>query len=453
MFNKILIANRGEIALRIIRACQELGIKTVAVYSEADEDSLHVRFADEAICIGPAKGIDSYLKPDRIIAAAEVTGSEAIHPGYGFLSENAEFADMCASHGFKFIGAPGKVIRMMGDKAQAKENMKSAGVPVVPGNEGVITNLDEAKKLAEEMGFPVILKAVSGGGGRGMRIVNSVDEFEVNYQMASSEAAGAFNNPDMYLEKFIQNPRHIEIQIMADQHGNAVYLGERECSIQRRHQKLIEEAPSAVVSEELRKKMGQVSVAGSKKVGYEGAGTIEFLLDSDDNFYFMEMNTRIQVEHPVTEMIYDRDLLKDQIRVASGEELGYTQDDLKIRGHAIECRINAEDWERNFMPNPGEVTSFHVPGGPGVRVDSHVYQRYKIPPFYDSLIAKLICYGKTRAEATSRLNRALDEFVIEGVKTTIPFHKRLIATREFVEADFDTGLLDRINLLDEQEVS
>ncbi len=448
MFKKILIANRGEIALRIIRACQELGIKTVAVYSEADEDSLHVRFADEAICIGPARGIDSYLKPDRIIAAAEVSGAEAIHPGYGFLSENADFADMCASHGFKFIGASGNVIRMMGDKAEAKENMIKAGVPVVPGNKGIITDIEKAKELAVEMGFPVILKAVSGGGGRGMRIVNSVDEFEVNYQMASSEAAGAFNNPDMYLEKFIQNPRHIEIQIMADQHGNTVYLGERECSIQRRHQKLLEEAPSAVVSEELREKMGKVSVAGAKKVGYEGAGTIEFLLDSDENFYFMEMNTRIQVEHPVTEMIYDRDLLKDQIRVAAGEELGYTQDDLQIRGHAIECRINAEDWERNFMPNPGEVTSFHVPGGPGVRVDSHVYQRYKIPPFYDSLIAKLICYGKTREEAISRLNRALDEFVIEGVKTTIPFQKKLIATREFLEADFDTGLLDRINLLD-----
>lgn len=453
MFKKILIANRGEIALRIIRACKELSIKTVAVYSEADEDSLHVRFADEVICIGPAKGIDSYLKPDRIIAAAEVTGAEAIHPGYGFLSENADFADMCASHAFKFIGASGKVIRMMGDKAQAKKNMKSVGVPVVPGNEGIIDDLDEAKKQAQEIGFPIILKAVSGGGGRGMRIVNSVDEFEINYQMASSEAAGAFDNPDMYLEKFIQNPRHIEIQIMADQHGNVVHLGERECSIQRRHQKLIEEAPSAVVTPELREKMGNISVLGARKVGYEGAGTIEFLLDADENFYFMEMNTRIQVEHPVTEIIYDRDLVKDQIRIAAGEELGYAQEDLKINGHAIECRINAEDWQRNFMPNPGEITSFHVPGGPGVRVDSHVYQRYKIPPFYDSLIAKLICYGKNREEAVQRLNRALDEFIIEGVKTTIPFHKSLIATREFLEADFDTGLLDRINLLDKQEIS
>lgn len=452
MFNKILIANRGEIALRVIRACKELDILTVAVYSEADEDSLHVRFADEVVCIGPAKGIDSYLKPDRIIAAAEVTGADAVHPGYGFLAENADFADMCTSHGFKFIGPSADVIRIMGDKAQAKKNMKNAGVPVVPGSEGIISNVENAKKLAEEMGFPVILKAVAGGGGRGMRIVNSVNEFEVNYQMASSEAEGAFNNPAMYLEKYIKNPRHVEIQILADQHGNAVYLGERECSIQRRHQKLIEEAPSAVVTDEIRKMMGNVSVKGALEVGYEGAGTIEFLLDADNKFYFMEMNTRIQVEHPVTEMVYDVDLLKDQIKVAAGEKLPYKQEDLKINGHAIECRINAEDWERNFMPNPGEITSFHMPGGPGVRVDSHVYQRYKIPPFYDSLIAKLICYGKTRDEAIKRLNRALDEFVIEGVKTTIPFHKRLIALKEFAEADFDTGFLERIDLLNHQEV-
>jgi len=451
LFKKVLIANRGEIALRVIRACKEMGVATVAVYSTADEDSLHVRFADEVVCIGPAKGIESYLKPDRIIAAAEVTGADAIHPGYGFLAENANFAEMCTSHGFKFIGPSADVIRIMGDKAKAKENMRNAGVPVVPGSDGIITNIAEAKKTAEEMGFPVILKAVAGGGGRGMRIVNSVDEFEVNYQMASSEAEGAFNNPDMYLEKFIKNPRHVEIQILTDQHGNGVYLGERECSIQRRHQKLIEEAPSAVVSPELRKKMGDVSVKGALDIKYEGAGTIEFLLDADNNFYFMEMNTRIQVEHPVTELIYDVDLLKDQIKVAAGEKLAYGQSDLKINGHAIECRINAEDWERNFMPNPGEITSFHIPGGPGVRIDSHVYQRYKIPPFYDSLIAKLICYGKTRDEAIKRLNRALDEFIIEGVKTTIPFHKRLIARKEFVEAKFDTGFLERIDLLNQQE--
>lgn len=453
MFKKILIANRGEIALRIIRACRELDIQTVAVYSEADEDSLHVRFADEAICIGPAKSIESYLKPDRIIAAAEISGAEAIHPGYGFLSENPDFADMCTSHGFKFIGPPADVIRLMGDKAMAKETMQKAGVPVVPGSPGIIENIDDARKLAVEMGFPVILKAVSGGGGRGMRVVNSEDEFEINYRMASSEAEGAFNNPDMYLEKFIRNPRHIEIQLMADQHGNAVYLGERECSIQRRHQKLIEEAPSAVVSEELRKKMGEASVQGALNAGYEGAGTIEYLLDDKFNFYFMEMNTRIQVEHPVTEIVYDTDLLKDQIKIAAGEKLAYSQSDLKINGHAIECRINAEDWERNFMPNPGEITSFHIPGGPGVRVDSHVYQRYRIPPFYDSLIAKLICFGKTREEAIKRLSRALDEFIIEGVKTTIPFHQKLIARKEFLNAEFDTGFLERINLLEDKEVS
>jgi len=446
-----LIANRGEIALRIIRACQELGVSTVAVHSEADEDALHVRFADEAICIGPARGMDSYLKPDRIIAAAEITGVDAIHPGYGFLAENADFADMCASHGFKFIGPSSEVIRTMGDKAKAKETMIKAGVPVVPGSEGVLKNMEEGKALADKMGYPVILKAVAGGGGRGMRIVNSSEELEVNYQMAYAEAEGAFNNPDLYLEKFIKNPRHIEIQVMADQHGQVVHLGERECSIQRRHQKLLEEAPSAVVDEALRRAMGEVAVAGARRVNYEGAGTIEFLLDADKNFYFMEMNTRIQVEHPVTEEVCGRDLLKDQIRVAAGEPLGYGQEDIVMRGHAIECRINAEDWERNFMPNPGEITSFHMPGGPGVRVDSHAYQRYVIPPYYDSLVAKLICYGADRKEALSRMNRALNEFVIEGVKTTIPFHEKLINHRKFIEADFDTGFLDRTNLLEDGE--
>ncbi len=451
MFNKVLIANRGEIALRIIRACQELGVSTVAVHSEADEDALHVRFADEAVCIGPARGMDSYLKPDRIIAAAEITGVDAIHPGYGFLAENADFADMCASHGFKFIGPSSEVIRTMGDKAKAKETMIKAGVPVVPGSQGVLKNMEEGKALADKMGYPVILKAVAGGGGRGMRIVNSADELEVNYQMAYAEAEGAFNNPDLYLEKFIKNPRHIEIQVMADQHGQVVHLGERECSIQRRHQKLLEEAPSAVVDEALRRAMGEVAVAGARRVNYEGAGTIEFLLDADKNFYFMEMNTRIQVEHPVTEEVCGRDLLKDQIRVAAGEPLGYGQDDIVMRGHAIECRINAEDWERNFMPNPGEITSFHMPGGPGVRVDSHAYQRYVIPPYYDSLVAKLICHGADRKEALSRMNRALNEFVIEGVKTTIPFHEKLINHSKFIKADFDTGFLDRTNLLEDGE--
>ncbi len=446
MFKKVLIANRSEIALRIIRACKELGVATVAVHSEADSESLHVRFADEAVCIGPAASAESYLDPRRIIAAAEITGADAIHPGYGFLAENAEFAEMCLDSGIKFIGPTPDMIRQMGNKAKAKELMINAGVPVVPGSEGVLSNSDEGLKLAEEIGYPVILKAVSGGGGRGMRIVNNSEEFEMNYQMAQAEAQGAFGDPDMYLEKYILNPRHIEIQLMADQYGNAVYLGERECSIQRRHQKLLEESPSSVVDENLRRKMGAVSVEGALKIGYEGAGTIEFLLDSDHNFYFMEMNTRIQVEHPVTEMVSNQDLLKDQIRVAAGEKLGYTQENIRLEGHAIECRINAEDGERNFMPSPGEIKSFNVPGGPGIRVDTHAYGHYHIPPYYDSLVAKLITYGKTREEALARMNRALDEFIIEGIKTTIPFHKKLIAHPDFISGNFDTGFLDRVDL-------
>lgn len=446
MFKKVLIANRGEIALRVIRACKELGVATVAVHSEADTEALHVRFADEAICIGPSKSSESYLNPVRLISAAEITGADAVHPGYGFLAENAEFADMCNSSELKFIGPNSAMIRAMGDKAMAKKLMKEAGVPVVPGSDGIIPSLEEGRKLLSEIGAPVMLKAVAGGGGRGMRIVRTSDEFEINYQMARAEAQGAFGNPDLYMEKYIENPRHIEIQVMADQHGNVVHLGERECSIQRRHQKLIEESPSVVISDELRKKMGKIAVQGSKKIHYEGAGTIEFLLDQSGRFYFMEMNTRIQVEHPVTEMVYNKDLLKDQIRVAAGEELGYGQSDIKLSGHAIECRINAEDWERNFLPNPGEITVFHVPGGPGIRVDSHAYQRYRIPPFYDSLVAKLIAYGRDRDEAISRLTRALEEFIIEGIKTTIPFHKRLIARPEFVKGEFDTGFLERIKL-------
>jgi acetyl-CoA carboxylase biotin carboxylase subunit len=449
LLNKILIANRGEIALRIIRACKELGIATVAVHSDADTDSLHVKFADEAICIGPAPSKESYLNMIRILTAAEISGAEAIHPGYGFLAENAEFAEMCTSSKLKFIGPSADTIRSMGNKSMAKELMKKAGVPVVPGSDGVLKSVDTGKALLEEIGFPVILKAVSGGGGRGMRIVRTMEQFEANYQMAQAEAQGAFGDPELYLEKYIQNPRHIEIQVMADQHGNVVHFGERECSIQRRHQKLIEEAPSVVVSKELREKMGQIAVQGAKQVKYEGAGTIEFLLDSDNNFYFMEMNTRIQVEHPVTELVYNRDLLKDQIRVAAGEKLGYTQKDIKLSGHAIECRINAEDWERNFMPNPGEISSFHLPGGPGIRVDSHAYQRYKIPPFYDSLVAKLIAYGRTRDEAIKRIRRALEEFIIEGIKTTIPFHQKLIERKEFQNGEFDTGFLERINLLED----
>ncbi len=446
MFKKVLIANRSEIALRIIRACKELGVATVAVHSEADSESLHVRFADEAVCIGPASSAESYLDPRRIITAADITGSDAIHPGYGFLAENAEFAEMCMDSGIKFIGPTPEMIRQMGNKAKAKELMIKAGVPVVPGSEGILSNSEEGLKLAEEIGYPVILKAVSGGGGRGMRIVNKSSEFDMNYQMAQAEAQGAFGDPDMYLEKYIQNPRHIEIQLMADQFGNAVYLGERECSIQRRHQKLLEESPSSVVTEELRRKMGAISVEGALKIGYEGAGTIEFLLDSDFNFYFMEMNTRIQVEHPVTEMVSNQDLLKDQIRVAAGEKLGYSQDNIRLEGHAIECRINAEDGERNFMPSPGEIKSFNVPGGPGIRVDTHAYGHYHIPPYYDSLVAKLITYGKTRDEALARMNRALDEFIIEGIKTTIPFHKKLIAHPDFISGNFDTGFLDRVDL-------
>ena len=443
MFKKVLIANRGEIALRIIRACQELGVATVAVHSEADTDALHVRFADEAICIGPPPGYESYLNMVRIISAAEITGAEAIHPGYGFLAENAEFAEICASCNIKFIGASADTIRRMGDKAEAKLTMKKAKVPVVPGSDGILTSLNEAKKLVKDIGYPVMLKAVAGGGGKGMRFVKSDSELEMNYMMASAEAEGAFGNADLYLEKFIENPRHIEIQVMADQHGNVVHFGERECSIQRRHQKLLEEAPSPVVDAALREKMGRIAVQGAKNVNYEGAGTIEFLLDKDKNFYFMEMNTRIQVEHPVTEMVYGYDLLKDQIRVAAGEELGYEQKNIKINGHAIECRINAEDSERNFMPSPGKIEDMHFPGGPGIRIDSHIYSQYHIPPFYDSLIAKLIAHGKDREEAINRLRRALNEFIVEGIKTTIPFHIKLIENENFQKGNFDTSFLEK----------
>ena len=451
MFNKILIANRGEIALRIIRACQELRISTVAVYSEADADSLHVRFADEVVCIGPPPSSESYLNMVRIISAAEVTGADAIHPGYGFLAENAEFAEICDSCNITFIGPSASVIRQMGNKSVAKETMKAAGVPVVPGSDGIIKNLEHAKKLGNEIGFPVILKAVAGGGGRGMRIVNSLDQLEIYFMMASAEAEGAFGNSELYMEKYIVNPRHIEIQVMGDAHGNVLHYGERECSIQRRHQKLVEESPSPAVDNVLRKKMGEVAVNGCQNVGYVGAGTIEFLLDADKNFYFMEMNTRIQVEHPVTEMVYSRDLLKDQIRVAANEEIGYTQEEIRIQGHAIECRINAEDWQRNFMPNPGRIEDLHFPGGPGIRLDSHTYAQYNIPPFYDSLVAKLIAFGRDRNEAISRLRRALNEFVIEGIKTTIPFHQRLIEDPAFIRGEFDTGYLERSKLLELEE--
>lgn len=448
MFKKILIANRGEIALRILRACQELDVKTVAVYSEADADSLHVRFADEVVCIGPPPSSESYLNMVRIIAAAEVTGADAIHPGYGFLAENPEFAEICQSCNIEFIGATADMIRKMGNKAEAKETMKAAGVPVVPGSEGVIKDLSHAKDLARKIEYPVMLKAVAGGGGRGMRIVHREENLEMNYMMATAEAEGAFGNAELYMEKFIANPRHIEIQVMGDAQGNVIHFGERECSIQRRHQKLLEEAPSVAVDKALRQKMGAAAVQGCREVNYIGAGTIEFLVDKNKNFYFMEMNTRIQVEHPVTEMVYNCDLVKTQILAAAGEPLNYKQGDIKIQGHAIECRINAENWERNFMPNPGKIDTVHVPGGPGIRVDTHIYSGYKIPPYYDSLVAKLIAYGGDRTESLQRLRRTLDEFVVEGVTTTIPFHRKLIEHKNFINGKFDTGFLERTNLLE-----
>ncbi len=440
MFKKILIANRGEIALRVIRAAHELGIKTVAVYSEADRESLHVRFADEAVCIGPAASKESYLNIPRLIAAAEVTNADSIHPGYGFLSENANFAEICASSGIIFIGPSPEAITAMGDKAFAKETMKRAGVPVVPGSEGVISDINEAKKIALEIGFPVIIKATAGGGGRGMRIVRSEDELENAFLTASHEAETSFGNSAVYIEKYIEEPRHIEIQIMGDSAGTVVHFGERDCSIQRRHQKLLEESPSPALSSELREAMGSAAVKGAKSAKYLGAGTIEFLLDKNKNFYFMEMNTRIQVEHPVTEEVYGVDLVKMQLQVVAGERLKRQR--LKPLWHAIECRINAEDPSAGFRPSPGHITSLHFPGGFGIRVDSHAYAGYYIPPYYDSLIAKLIAKGKNREEAISRMHRALDEFVIEGVKTTIPFHKKLMKNEKFRSGSFDTNFIE-----------
>ncbi|CUS98980.1 acetyl-CoA carboxylase biotin carboxylase subunit [Candidatus Kryptobacter tengchongensis] len=443
MFKKILIANRGEIALRIIRTCKELGIKTVAVYSEADRYSLHVRFADEAVCIGPGPSKESYLNIPRIIAAAEITNAEAIHPGYGFLAENAMFAEICESSGIKFIGPTPEAIEAMGDKALAKETMKKAGIPVIPGSDGVVNSLEEAREIANEIGFPIMLKAAAGGGGKGMRMVKSEDELENAWQTARAEAEAAFGNPALYIEKFIERPRHIEIQILADEHGNVIHLGERDCSIQRRHQKLVEESPSPIVTPELREAMGQAAVKGAKSVKYRNAGTIEFLVDKNGNFYFMEMNTRIQVEHPVTEMVYGIDIVREQIRIAAGEKLGIKQRQLKPNGHAIECRINAEDPFNGFRPSPGKITALHFPGGFGVRVDSHIYQEYVIPPYYDSMIAKLIVHARTRDEAIARMLRALEEFVIEGVHTTIPFHIKLLNSPEFRSGvDYDTKFID-----------
>lgn len=440
MFKKVLIANRGEIALRIIRVCKQFGIKTVAVYSQADRDSLHVRFADEAVCIGPPPSKESYLKIPRIIAAAEITGAEAIHPGYGFLAENARFAEICKTSGIKFIGPDAEMIAAMGDKALAKETMKKAGVPVVPGSDGVVPDVDAAKKVAAEIGYPVIIKAVAGGGGRGMRIVREETEMENAFKTAQHEAEQGFGNPAVYIEKFVEQPRHIEIQVFGDQHGNVIHFGERDCSVQRRHQKLIEESPSPFVDEKLRQKMGEAAVKGCKAVNYEGAGTIEFLVDKDKNFYFMEMNTRIQVEHPVTEEVTGHDLIKLQLRVAAGEKLPRKK--IRQQGHAIECRINAEDPSNGFRPNPGKVVDFHMPGGFGVRVDTHCYAGYVVPPYYDSLLAKLIVFAQTREGAIRKMASALDEFTIQGIKTTIPFHRQVMRDPRFQSGRFDTSFLE-----------
>ena len=450
MFDKILIANRGEIALRIIRTCKEIGIKTVAVYSTADADSLHVRFADEAVCIGPPNPAESYLDPARIMAAVEITNANAIHPGYGFLAENADFAEICEQHNIKFIGPTPKMIRKMGDKITAKETMIKAGVPVVPGSEGLIKDLKKALKNAEEIGYPVILKATAGGGGRGMRIVNKPEEFEEQWSLARQEAKAAFSNDGMYMEKFVENPRHIEIQIIGDQYGNVAHLSERDCSIQRRHQKLVEESPSPFLTKKLRKEMGEAAIRAGKAIKYEGLGTVEFLVDKHKNFYFMEMNTRVQVEHTVTEEVIEYDLIKEQIKIAAG--IPITGQSYFPKMHAIECRINAEDPYKNFAPNPGVITAYHSASGQGVRVDSHVYAGYMIPPYYDSMIAKLICKARTREEAIKKMKRALDEYIIEGVKTTIPFHKKLMNDKRFLSGKFDTGFMEDFDIGEKNEV-
>ena len=441
MFNKILIANRGEIALRIINACRELGIKTVAVYSEADKNSLPVKFADECICIGPSQSNKSYLHIPSIIAAAEITGADAVHPGYGFLAENANFAEVCKSCGLTFIGPEPEHIRLMGDKAVARKTVMKKNVPVVPGSKGGVSDIDEMKSLAFEIGYPVILKASAGGGGKGMRVVWNEDELLSQFETARTEALSAFGNDEIYMEKYIVNPRHIEIQIVADKYGNVVYLGERECSIQRNHQKIIEEAPSVALTDELRKAMGQAAKKVASAIGYLGVGTVEFLLDSDGNFYFMEMNTRIQVEHTVTEEVTGIDLLKLQILLANGEELNLKQRDIKISGHAIECRVNAED-PKTFMPSPGKIEAFHPPGGPGIRIDTAAYAGYVVPPFYDSMIAKVIAYGKDRKEAISRMKRALEMFLIEGIKTNIPLHLAILEDKRFLEGDINTHFME-----------
>ena len=442
MFKKVLIANRGEIALRVIRACRELGIQTVAVYSEADRESLHVRFADDDVCIGPAPARDSYLKIPRLIAAAEITGADAIHPGYGFLAENAEFAETCRASNITFIGPTPEQIRVMGDKAAARRAMTEVGVPIVPGTPGPVEDPDEALAFARDIGFPVIIKAAAGGGGKGMRVAKDPDDFARSFQLARSEALSAFGNGDVYVEKYLTRPRHIEFQILGDSHGHVIHLGERDCSVQRRHQKLIEEAPSPAMTPDLRMRMGTDAVRGAKAIDYVGAGTIEMLLDEDGSYYFMEMNTRIQVEHPVTEMLTGVDLVKEQIRVAAGEPLSVLELP-PLRGHVIECRINAEDPARNFQPSPGKIVTFHPPGGPGVRLDTHVYAGYTVPPYYDSLLAKLIVQGRDRQEALRRMHMALESFIIEGVTTTAPFLTRVMENARFQSGDVDTKFLER----------
>jgi acetyl-CoA carboxylase biotin carboxylase subunit len=444
MFSKILIANRGEIALRVIAACKEMGIKTVAVHSEADRDSLHVRYADDDVCIGPAASKQSYLSISSIIAAAEITGADAIHPGYGFLSENPHFAEIVAECQLTFIGPPADAIRRMGDKARARETAKAAGVPIIPGSDGAVTSIEEAAQVAKSIGFPVILKASAGGGGRGMRICWEEDDLQNQYETARNEAERAFGVPDVYLEKYLERPRHIEVQVFGDTHGRIVHLGERECSIQRRHQKLIEESPSPALTEEIRKAMGDAAVRLCQAVNYVNAGTIEFLFQ-DGEFYFMEMNTRIQVEHPVTEEVTGIDLVKEQIRVAAGEPLSVPQGEFRLRGHAMEFRVNAED-PVTFAPNPGKIRELHLPGGPGVRVDTHIYRDYQVPPHYDSLLAKLVVRGKDRMETISRARRALEQFVVEGVKTSIPLHRAILNNEQFIRGDISTRFMDKFTL-------
>ncbi len=443
MYSKILVANRGEVAVRVIRACKELGIRTVAVYSEADADSLHVRMADEAVCIGPAPSAQSYLNIPAIISAAEVADVEAIHPGYGFLAENAHFAEICESCQIAFIGPKPETIRLMGNKLQAKERMRKAGVPVIPGTDKGVANKEDALRLAKKIKYPVIIKAAAGGGGKGMRVAHNDVRLVSAFMMCQSESEAAFGSSEVYLEKYLETPRHVEIQVLADNHGRVLALGERDCTVQRRHQKLLEEAPSSVVDSKLRQKMSQAAIRGTKSAGYTSAGTMEFLVDKG-NFYFMEMNTRLQVEHPVTEYVTGIDIVKEQIRIAAGEKLKIKQEDIKIKGASIECRINAEDSENGFTPSPGKITMYHAPGGPGVRVDSHVYNGYNVPPFYDSMIAKVIVHGKNRGEAIQMMQRALSEFVIDPIKTTIPFHQTVLNNPDFVSGKYSTNF---VNLL------